>query len=150
MSLQDHYISRSLRFVSFPPCIQGPGYRLCDLWLLGGCSCPHWDEMYQNRRFWTRQRQSYICSSFDVHGIRYKHFFMNIFALACIKYHKLMCCCVCFAGLCGMIVYSWWGNKIRSEFVDPYFLELKYVMLLLFWSYCTSKFESYMCFSSIV
>lgn len=54
---------------SFPPCLQGPGCRLCDLWLLGGCSCPHWDEMYQNRRFWARQRQSYICSSVDIHGI---------------------------------------------------------------------------------
>ncbi len=37
-------ISLSLWFVSFPPCKQGPGCRLCDLWLLGGCSCPHWDE----------------------------------------------------------------------------------------------------------
>ncbi len=26
-----------------------------------------------------------------------------------------------------MIVYSWWGDKTRSDFVDPYFLELKYV-----------------------
>ncbi|KAI2663263.1 Claudin-10 [Labeo rohita] len=30
------------------------------------------------------------------------------------------------SGFSGMIVYSWWGDKTRSEFVDPYFLELKF------------------------
>uniref|UniRef100_A0A671RWC5 Claudin 10 n=1 Tax=Sinocyclocheilus anshuiensis TaxID=1608454 RepID=A0A671RWC5_9TELE len=29
-------------------------------------------------------------------------------------------------GFCGMIVYSWWGNKVRSNFVDPYYLEQKF------------------------
>ncbi|XP_042581147.1 claudin-10-like [Cyprinus carpio] len=29
-------------------------------------------------------------------------------------------------GFCGMIVYSWWGNKVRSDFVDPYYLEQKF------------------------
>ncbi|XP_056122947.1 claudin-10-like [Rhinichthys klamathensis goyatoka] len=30
------------------------------------------------------------------------------------------------SGFSGMIVYSWWGDKVRSEFVDPYFLETKF------------------------
>ncbi|XP_048056287.1 claudin-10 [Megalobrama amblycephala] len=30
------------------------------------------------------------------------------------------------SGFCGMIVYSWWGDKVRSEFVDPYYLETKF------------------------
>lgn len=25
------------------------------------------------------------------------------------------------SGFCGFVTYSWWGNKIRSEFVDPTF-----------------------------
>ncbi|XP_043096941.1 claudin-10-like [Puntigrus tetrazona] len=29
-------------------------------------------------------------------------------------------------GFCGMIVYSWWGNKVRSDFVNPYYLEQKF------------------------
>ncbi|ROL41689.1 Claudin-10 [Anabarilius grahami] len=29
-------------------------------------------------------------------------------------------------GFCGMIVYSWWGDKVRSDFVDPYYLETKF------------------------
>ncbi|XP_056606889.1 claudin-10-like [Triplophysa dalaica] len=29
------------------------------------------------------------------------------------------------SGFCGMIVYSWWGEKTRVEFLDPYFLEIK-------------------------
>uniref|UniRef100_A0A673LV63 Claudin-10-like n=1 Tax=Sinocyclocheilus rhinocerous TaxID=307959 RepID=A0A673LV63_9TELE len=33
------------------------------------------------------------------------------------------------SSFCGMIVYSWWGNKMRSDFVDPYYLEQKYVEL---------------------
>ncbi|KTG46237.1 hypothetical protein cypCar_00014338, partial [Cyprinus carpio] len=31
---------------------------------------------------------------------------------------------------CGMIVYSWWGNKVRSDFVDPYYLEQKFTQKL--------------------
>ncbi|KAI2663264.1 Claudin-10 [Labeo rohita] len=30
------------------------------------------------------------------------------------------------SGFCGMIVYSWWGNKVRSDYVDPYYLEQKF------------------------
>ncbi|KAJ8003448.1 hypothetical protein DPEC_G00148430 [Dallia pectoralis] len=30
------------------------------------------------------------------------------------------------SGFCGLIVYSWWGNKVRSEFVDPNFRAQKY------------------------
>nr|XP_055069794.1 claudin-10-like [Misgurnus anguillicaudatus] len=30
------------------------------------------------------------------------------------------------SGLCGMTVYSMWGQKARAEFLDPYFLEFKY------------------------
>ncbi|XP_058635477.1 claudin-10-like isoform X2 [Onychostoma macrolepis] len=30
------------------------------------------------------------------------------------------------SGFCGMIVYSWWGDKVRSNFVDPYYLEQKF------------------------
>uniref|UniRef100_A0A672S2T3 Claudin 10 n=1 Tax=Sinocyclocheilus grahami TaxID=75366 RepID=A0A672S2T3_SINGR len=30
------------------------------------------------------------------------------------------------SGFCGMIVYSWWGNNVRSNFVDPYYLEQKF------------------------
>ncbi|XDV36402.1 hypothetical protein PO909_006186, partial [Leuciscus waleckii] len=30
------------------------------------------------------------------------------------------------SGFSGMIVYSWWGDKARSEFVDPYYLQTKY------------------------
>ncbi|XP_051985535.1 claudin-10-like [Xyrauchen texanus] len=29
------------------------------------------------------------------------------------------------SGFCGMIVYSMWGDKVRTEFLDPYFLENK-------------------------
>ncbi|XP_062384078.1 claudin-10 [Sardina pilchardus] len=29
-------------------------------------------------------------------------------------------------GFSGMIVYSWWGNKVRSEFVDPNFRAQKF------------------------
>ncbi|XP_056315429.1 claudin-10 [Danio aesculapii] len=30
------------------------------------------------------------------------------------------------SGLSGMTVYSWWGEKSRSEYLDPYYLDLKY------------------------
>ncbi|TRY55665.1 hypothetical protein DNTS_016513 [Danionella cerebrum] len=30
------------------------------------------------------------------------------------------------SGLSGMTVYSWWGEKTRSEFLDPYYLEIKF------------------------
>ncbi|XP_051753335.1 claudin-10-like [Ctenopharyngodon idella] len=30
------------------------------------------------------------------------------------------------SGFCGMIVYSWWGDKVRSDFVDPYYLQTKF------------------------
>lgn len=78
-------ISLSL-VVSFPKCMQGPRCRLCDLWLLVGCSCPHRDEMYQNRRLWACQRQSYLSSSVDVHGICYETYFSCFFHLRSINW----------------------------------------------------------------
>ncbi|XP_071759124.1 claudin-10-like [Centroberyx gerrardi] len=30
------------------------------------------------------------------------------------------------SGFCGMITYSWWGNKIITEFMDPNFMALKF------------------------
>uniref|UniRef100_A0A4W5NDL5 Claudin n=1 Tax=Hucho hucho TaxID=62062 RepID=A0A4W5NDL5_9TELE len=30
------------------------------------------------------------------------------------------------SGFAGLIVYSWWGNKVRSEFVDPNFKSQKF------------------------
>uniref|UniRef100_A0A3Q1CP60 Claudin n=1 Tax=Amphiprion ocellaris TaxID=80972 RepID=A0A3Q1CP60_AMPOC len=30
------------------------------------------------------------------------------------------------SGFCGMITYSWWANKIITEFVDPNFVEQKF------------------------
>ncbi|XP_026219571.1 claudin-10-like isoform X3 [Anabas testudineus] len=29
------------------------------------------------------------------------------------------------SGFCGMITYSWWANKTRTEFVDPLFMDAK-------------------------
>ncbi|XP_029929877.1 claudin-10 isoform X2 [Myripristis murdjan] len=33
---------------------------------------------------------------------------------------------VTFAGFCGMITYSWWGNRVVSEFLDPNFRAQKF------------------------
>ncbi|XP_065150049.1 claudin-10-like [Paramisgurnus dabryanus] len=30
------------------------------------------------------------------------------------------------SGFCGMIVYSMWGNKVRIDYLDPYYLEQKF------------------------
>lgn len=32
-------------------------------------------------------------------------------------------------GFCGMITYSWWANRVVSEFVDPNFRAQKWVLV---------------------
>lgn len=39
----------------------------------------------------------------------------------------LLQCLSCPPGFSGLIVYSWWGDKVRSEFVDPNFRAQKWV-----------------------
>lgn len=37
---------------------------------------------------------------------------------------ELMCC---FSGMCSMVAFSYYGNKIRAEFQDPNYVAQKYV-----------------------
>lgn len=40
-------------------------------------------------------------------------------------------------GVCGIITYSWWANRIITEFKDPNFKAQKWVLFK--WHYCNSK-----------
>lgn len=49
-----------------------------------------------------------------------------------------------FPGFCGMITYSWWANRVISEFVDPNFRAQKWVFQMwydLFQSVSVWEFE---------